>query len=62
METTKRVPPTEITGLKGALVKRMTRRRLGQVPTAMGVMWHNPRVLFASARVIRCEEALPRNA
>jgi alkylhydroperoxidase family enzyme len=48
MTSTTRVPAAEITGLKGALVKRMAIRTLGQVPTAIGVYWHNPKVLMAS--------------
>ncbi len=39
-----RVPPTEITGVYGALVTTISRRVLGQVPDAVGVMWHHPRV------------------
>ena len=41
----RRVPPAEITGLFGALVKRMTRRKFGRTPDSLGVMWHNQRVL-----------------
>lgn len=48
MTSTTRVPPAEITGLKGALMKRMAMRTLGKVPTAVGVYWHNPKVLMAS--------------
>lgn len=48
MEHTTRIPPAEITGVKGALIKRMIRRMLGKVPTTVGVYWHNPEVLFAS--------------
>ncbi|GAA0716458.1 carboxymuconolactone decarboxylase family protein [Dactylosporangium roseum] len=48
MEHTTRIPPAEITGVKGALIKRMIEKKLGKVPTAMGVYWHNPKVLFAS--------------
>jgi alkylhydroperoxidase family enzyme len=43
--STTRVPKTEITGVYGALVKMMTRRMFGQVPEAVGVMWHHPAVL-----------------
>jgi ketosteroid isomerase-like protein len=43
MEHTTRIPPAEITGVKGALIKRMIERKLGKVPTAVGVYWHNPR-------------------
>ncbi len=48
MTSTTRVPAAEITGLKGALMKRMATRTLGKVPTALGVYWHNPKVLMTS--------------
>ena len=48
MTSTTRVPAAEITGLKGALMKRMAVRTLGKVPTAIGVYWHNPKVLMTS--------------
>lgn len=48
MTSTTRVPAAEITGLKGAVVKRMSMKTLGQVPTAVGVYWHNPPVLMAT--------------
>ena len=38
MTTTTRVPAAEITGLKGALMKRMATKTLGKVPTALGVL------------------------
>ncbi|MFW3171135.1 carboxymuconolactone decarboxylase family protein [Geodermatophilus sp. CPCC 206100] len=44
MTSSTRVPPTEITGIYGSLVKAMSRKMLGQVPDAAGVMWHHPRV------------------
>jgi alkylhydroperoxidase family enzyme len=47
MQHPTRIPPAEITGLKGALITRMITKRLGRVPTAVGVYWHNPKVLFA---------------
>ena len=60
-----RVPPAEITGIRGALIKKVTRRRFGDVPDALGVMWHNRRVLKASmamgmrsARWKACDEDL----
>jgi alkylhydroperoxidase family enzyme len=40
-----RIPTTEITGIRGALVKRLTKKMLGQVPEPLGVYWHNPKVL-----------------
>ena len=48
MQHTTRIPPAEITGVKGALIKRMIEKKLGKVPTAVGVYWHNPKVLFAT--------------
>jgi alkylhydroperoxidase family enzyme len=48
MTSTTRVPAAEITGLKGALMKRMAIRTLGKVPSAIGVYWHNPKVLMTS--------------
>jgi alkylhydroperoxidase family enzyme len=47
MTRTPRVPPTEITGIFGTVAKRYSRRKLGDVPEALGVMWHNQRVLKA---------------
>ena len=45
MASSTRVPPTEITGIYGGLLKTMSRRMLGQVPDAAGVMWHYPALL-----------------
>ena len=45
MTSETRVPPTEITGVFGTIVKRMTKKKLGRVPQQLGVLWHNPRVL-----------------
>lgn len=42
-----RIPKTEITGFYGALVKRFSRKVLGDVPDALGVYWHNRPVLDA---------------
>ncbi len=42
-----RVPLAEITGIFGALAKRFTKKKLGDVPVALGVMWHNRPVLKA---------------
>jgi alkylhydroperoxidase family enzyme len=36
-----RVPKAEINGIYGAVLKRMTKRMFGQVPDALGVMWHH---------------------
>lgn len=48
MTSTTRVPPAEITGIKGALMKRMAKKMMGRIPTPLGVYWHNPRVLKAT--------------
>ena len=40
-----RVPKAQITGMYGGLMKRMSRKMLGQVPESLEVMWHNPTVL-----------------
>jgi AhpD family alkylhydroperoxidase len=40
-----RVPPSEITGIYGALIKTVSRKMVGQVPEGIGVMWHYPAVL-----------------
>jgi AhpD family alkylhydroperoxidase len=44
MTSSARVPATAITGVYGSLVKTMSRKLLGQVPEAAGVMWHYPAV------------------
>lgn len=43
--TTPRVPPTEITGLYGGLLKMAMRKVLGKVPESAEVMWHHKGVL-----------------
>lgn len=45
--TTTRIPPAEITGIKGLMIKRFAQKMLGQVPTSIGVYWHNQKVLMA---------------
>ena len=50
MASTTRVPAAEITGIQGALVKAISRTMLGQVPEALGVMWHHPAVLKDTMR------------
>lgn len=45
MAGTSRIPATEVTGVYGYLVKRLSRRMLGEVPESLGVMWHNRKVL-----------------
>lgn len=40
-----RIPMAEITGVYGAMVKRFSRKLLGDVPAPLGVYWHNQSVL-----------------
>jgi alkylhydroperoxidase family enzyme len=47
MTSETRVPPAEITGIFGAIVKRMTKRKLGRVPDQLAVAWNHPKVLKA---------------
>jgi alkylhydroperoxidase family enzyme len=53
MASTTRIPPAELTGLYGALVKRMSRKMFGQVPEPVGVAWHNRKALNLSFTVGR---------
>ena len=43
-----RIPPKDITGLYGAVVKKFAGKMFGHVPESMGVMWHHLPVLKAS--------------
>ena len=45
MTTDTRIPPTEITGLYGAVVKLAARKMIGEVPDSIGVLWHHPAVM-----------------
>jgi alkylhydroperoxidase family enzyme len=45
MTGTTRIPPAEVTGLKGIVIKRFAEKMLGMVPTSLGVYWHNQKVL-----------------
>jgi alkylhydroperoxidase family enzyme len=45
MTSKTRVPPTEITGIFGAMAKRYSKKMVGEVPEPLGVMWHNRPVL-----------------
>lgn len=46
MSSTLRIPTAEITGPLGYLLKRMSRKMLGEVPEGVEVMWHNRPVLM----------------
>ena len=45
MTSNTRIPKAEITGVYGALLKRFSRKMLGEVPDGLGVLWHNRPVL-----------------
>ncbi len=60
MASSTRVPAIEITGIYGALLKTMSRRMLGQVPDAAGVMWHYPAVFKDMMRFGRKVESWNR--
>jgi alkylhydroperoxidase family enzyme len=47
MATEPRIPKAEISGLKGAMVKRLSRKMLGDVPDPVAMGWHAPKVLSA---------------
>jgi alkylhydroperoxidase family enzyme len=51
MTGTTRIPAAEITGFKGSLIKRFAKKTLGQVPSSIGVYWHNQKVLMDMAAV-----------
>jgi alkylhydroperoxidase family enzyme len=48
MTSNTRVPKAEITGVHGAVLKKISRRMFGDVPEPLGVMWHNRKVLDVS--------------
>ena len=65
MTSSTRVPQAEITGIYGAVIKRFSKKHFGEVPDALGVMWHNRPVLKASMgmgqktkRWKECDESL----
>ncbi|WP_109509231.1 carboxymuconolactone decarboxylase family protein [Nocardioides speluncae] len=62
---TTRIPPKEITGLYGAVVKKFSKKMFGQVPESLGVMWHHLPVLKSTMgfgqkvqKWDRCDESL----
>ena len=48
MSNTTRIPKAEVTGPYGYLLKRFSRKMLGEVPDGAGVMWHNRPVLMTT--------------
>ena len=53
MSNNTRVPRAELTGIYGGLVKRMSRKMLGEVAEPVEVAWHNRKVLSFSFAVGR---------
>jgi alkylhydroperoxidase family enzyme len=53
MTSSARIPQAELTGLYGAIVKRMSRKMFGEVPEPVGVAWHNRKVLNLSFSIGR---------
>lgn len=47
MSRTPRIPKAEITGFYGYLVKRFSKKMLGEVPEGAEVMWQNRQVLMS---------------
>jgi len=45
MASNTRIPQVEVTGFYGAMVKRLSRKMLGDVPDPVAVFWQNPSVL-----------------
>jgi alkylhydroperoxidase family enzyme len=45
MTSSTRVPKAEITGVYGAVMKRVSKKMFGEVPEPLEVMWHNRAVL-----------------
>ena len=58
MTTQTRIPPTELTGMFGSIVKLAARRMLGRVPESMGVLAHHPKLMRASMGIGRKIDAL----
>lgn len=56
MTSTTRVPPAEITGLYGGLLKIAMKKMLGGVPAGAGVMWHHRAVFNDSMNFGRKSE------
>jgi alkylhydroperoxidase family enzyme len=53
MSSSPRIPKAELTGLYGAMIKRMSRKMFGEVPEPIEVAWHNRKVLNFSFSVGR---------
>ena len=53
MASRSRIPKAELTGIYGAMVKRMSRKMFGEVPEPVLVAWHNRKVLHTSFSIGR---------
>ncbi len=53
MDSNTRIPKAELTGVYGAVVKRMSRKMMGDVPEPVEVAWHNRKVLNFSFSIGR---------
>lgn len=53
MASTTRIPKAELTGVYGAVVKRMSRRMFGEVAEPVEVAWHNRRIVDFSFTIGR---------
>jgi alkylhydroperoxidase family enzyme len=58
MASNSRIPQAELTGLYGAVVKRMSRKMFGEVPEPVGVAWHNRKALNLSFSIGRKAQKL----
>ncbi|WP_040424960.1 carboxymuconolactone decarboxylase family protein [Agromyces subbeticus] len=58
MTTQTRIPPTELKGVFGTVVKVAAKRMIGRVPDSMGVLAHHPALMRASMGIGRKIEAL----
>jgi alkylhydroperoxidase family enzyme len=53
MASTTRIPKAELTGVYGAIVKRMSRRMFGEVAEPVEVAWHNRKIVDFSFAIGR---------
>jgi alkylhydroperoxidase family enzyme len=51
MTETARMPSTKLTGWKGGLLKMVIRRKLGEIPDSVEVMWNHPTVFMDMSRM-----------
>jgi alkylhydroperoxidase family enzyme len=51
MTANARIPKTELTGIKGGLLKLVLRRKIGRVPDNVEVMWNHPAVFMDLMRM-----------